>query len=32
MPNRDFFLTLHGAYVNCVIMVILYTHKIGNQL
>ena len=28
--NRDFF-TSHGAYVNCTIIVVLYTHSIGNQ-
>ena len=32
MPNRDFFFTSCGAYVNCAIMAMLYTHSIGNQL
>ena len=26
------FLTLRGAYVNCAIIAMLYTHWIGNQL
>ena len=30
MPNRNFF-TSHGAYVNCAIVAMLYTHSIGNQ-
>ena len=30
MPNRDFF-TSRGAYVNCAIIAMLYTHSIGNQ-
>ena len=30
MPNRDFFPS-RGAYVNCAIIVMLYTHSIGNQ-
>ena len=30
IPNRDFF-TLRGAYVNCAIIAMLYTHSIGNQ-
>ena len=29
-PNRDFF-TSRGAYVNCAIIAMLYTHSIGNQ-
>ena len=31
MPKGDFF-TLHGAYINCNIMAMLYTNLIGNQL
>ena len=31
MPNRDFF-TSHGAYVNCAVIAMLYTHSIRNQL
>ena len=31
MPNRDFF-TSRGAYVKlCYIVILLYTHSIGNQ-
>ena len=30
MPNRYFF-TSRGAYVNCAIIAMLYTHSIGNQ-
>ena len=30
MPNCDFF-TSRGAYVNCAIIAMLYTHSIGNQ-
>ena len=30
MLNRDFF-TSRGAYVNCAIIAMLYTHSIGNQ-
>ena len=26
MPNRDFFKLVHGAYVNCAIIAMLYTH------
>ena len=26
-----FFFTSHGAYVNCAILAMLYTHSIGNQ-
>ena len=33
MPNCDFFFfTSPGACVNCVIIAMLYTHSIGNQL
>ena len=31
MPNHEFF-SSHGAYVNCAIIVMLYTHSIRNQL
>ena len=30
MPNRIFF-TSRGAYVNCAIIAMLYSHSIGNQ-
>ena len=30
-PNRDIFFTSRGAYVNCTIIAMLYTHFIGNQ-
>ena len=30
MPNRNFF-TSRGAYINCAIIAMLYTHSIGNQ-
>ena len=30
-PNRDFFFTLRGAYVNLRYIAMLYTHSIGNQ-
>ena len=30
MPNGDFF-TSRGAYINCTIIAMLYTHSIGNQ-
>ena len=28
---KSSFFTSHGAYVNCAIIAILYTHSIGNQ-
>ena len=30
MPNYNFF-TSRGAYINCAIIAMLYTHSIGNQ-
>ena len=30
MPNRVFFIS-RGAYINCAIIAMLYTHSIGNQ-
>ena len=29
---KSLFFTLRGAYVNCAIISMLYTHSIGNQL